>query len=127
MIELTPSVMRLIDLALEEDLGRGDVTSAAVVDRDRLAEGEIVAREPLVVAGLMVARAVFERVDRTTRAEARAADGDAVAAGAPVLSVHGAATSMLAAERTALNFLQRLSGVATATRAFAEAVRGSST
>jgi nicotinate-nucleotide pyrophosphorylase (carboxylating) len=127
MIRMTPAVMRLIELALEEDLGRGDVTSAAVVDPERLAEGQIVAREALVVAGLDVARAVFERVDAGTQVEALVLDGDAVAAGATIAAVRGAAVSLLAAERTALNFLQRLSGVATATRACVDAVGDSST
>jgi nicotinate-nucleotide pyrophosphorylase (carboxylating) len=121
---LTPSVDRLLDLALEEDLGRGDVTTAAVIDADARATGQVVAREPLVVAGLAVATAVFHRLDPHLKVMARAADGDEVAAGAPLLSLDGAAAGLLAAERTALNFLQRLSGVATLSRAFARAVAG---
>ncbi len=124
MIELTPSVMTLVDLALEEDLGRGDVTSNAVVDAATQARGNIVAREPLVAAGLTVARAVFERVDRTAEVAPLCVDGDFVAAGAPVMRLAGCARSLLAAERTALNFLQRLSGIATLARAFAEAAGG---
>jgi nicotinate-nucleotide pyrophosphorylase (carboxylating) len=121
---LTPSVDQLIALALEEDLGRGDVTTAAVVDARASATGEIVAREPLVVAGLAVAAAVFRRVDPAIQSGARVADGDAVEAGARLMSLSGPAAALLAAERTALNFLQRLSGVATQSRAYARAVAG---
>lgn len=116
--------MALVDLALEEDLGRGDVTSAAVVPAGAQGEGAVVAREPLVVAGLSVAEAVFRRVDPEVRCRRAAADGDRVEAGATVLAVEGAARSLLAAERTALNFLQRLGGIATLARRYVEAVRG---
>jgi nicotinate-nucleotide pyrophosphorylase (carboxylating) len=124
MTELTPSVATLIDLALEEDLGRGDVTTTAVLDWKAQAEADLVARERLVLAGLPVALAVFRRVDPTATATVFAADGDEVPAGACVASFRGRATSLLAAERTALNFLQRLSGIATLTRSYVEAVRG---
>jgi nicotinate-nucleotide pyrophosphorylase (carboxylating) len=123
--EMTPAVAALIDLALEEDLGRGDVTSAAVLDPGAEAEADLVAREPLVLAGLPVALAVFRRVDSDVVASTYANDGDALAAGARVASFRGRATSLLAAERTALNFVQRLSGIATATRRYVDAVRGS--
>jgi nicotinate-nucleotide pyrophosphorylase (carboxylating) len=125
MTELTPAVERLIDLALEEDLGRGDVTSAALFDPAALAEGELVAREPLVVAGLAVAAAVFRRVDGGIAFTARAADGQPLAAGDALASVRGPAAGVLGAERTALNFLQRLSGVATLARSFVEAAGAS--
>jgi nicotinate-nucleotide pyrophosphorylase (carboxylating) len=121
MPRLTPAVERLIDLALEEDLGRGDVTTAAVLDPDAQAEADLVAREPLVVAGLAVAAAVFRRVDPDLVVSMRLADGQAAAAGDTLASVRGRAASLLAGERTALNFLQRLSGVATLTRAFVQA------
>src|SRR4051812_27286089 len=121
MAEMTPSVAALIDLALEEDLGRGDVTCATVLDPRAEAEADLVAREALVVSGLAVAAAVFERVDRAVSVTLLAADGDRVQAGARLAVVRGRASSVLAAERTALNFLQRLSGVATASRAYAEA------
>ena len=124
MIELTPAVAALVDLALEEDLGRGDVTTAAVIGDDAQAEATIVTREPLVVSGLAVAAAVFRRVDPAVSATLLAADGDALEAGAPVAVFTGRAASLLAAERTALNFLQRLSGVATLTRSYAQALRG---
>jgi nicotinate-nucleotide pyrophosphorylase (carboxylating) len=124
MIEMTPSVAALIDLALEEDLGRGDVTSAAVLDAGAEAEAELMARDRVVVAGLAVAVAVFERVDRRVSATLAAIDGDEIAAGERVALFRGHAASLLAAERTALNFVQRLSGIATLTRRYVEAVRG---
>jgi nicotinate-nucleotide pyrophosphorylase (carboxylating) len=124
MIELTPSVMALVDLAFEEDLGRGDVTTAAVLPPSIEAEGEIVAREPLVLAGLDVTEAVFQRVDDAVTFTRHRRDGERVDAGTAVVGLCGPAKSLLAAERTALNFLQRLSGVATMARSYAEAVRG---
>jgi nicotinate-nucleotide pyrophosphorylase (carboxylating) len=126
MTDMTPAVAALIDLALEEDLGRGDVTTAAVIDGAVEATADLVARERLVLAGLPVALAVFRRVDATVSAEVLAHDGDQVAAGTTVATFRGNAASLLAAERTALNFVQRLSGIATASRTYAEAVRGTS-
>jgi len=121
---LTPATLQLIDLALEEDLGRGDVTSEVIFPVEARTSGRIVAREPLVVAGVEVARAVFERVDAQSRFDAVVADGLELKQGETVAQVVGATRSLLSAERTALNFLQRLSGVATLTRKFAEAVAG---
>lgn len=118
-----PAVARLIDLALDEDLGRGDITTDAVVrSSDGALRCAVVARKPLVVFGLDIAAAVFLRVDPDIRIRAAAADGDAVDSGDAVLRVHGPARSILQAERTALNFLQRLSGVATLSRRYADAV-----
>jgi nicotinate-nucleotide pyrophosphorylase (carboxylating) len=121
----TPAVHRLIDLALEEDLGRGDVTTQAVIDKDRTAAARLVAREPMVLAGLGVCTAVFQRVDPAIIASELAKDGNHVAAGTAVASYAGQASSILAAERTALNFVQRLSGTATLSRAFVDAAKGS--
>lgn len=122
---LAPSVHRLIDLALEEDLGRGDVTTLAVVPAGTQAQASIVAREKLVLAGLPAAEAVFAAVDPAIDAKPLFADGDRVPARAPVMTLRGPAASLLAAERTALNFLQRLSGVATTTAAFVAAAGSS--
>jgi nicotinate-nucleotide pyrophosphorylase (carboxylating) len=120
-----PAVARLIDMALDEDLGRGDVTTMAVVwQHDQRGEAEIRAREPLVVFGLDIAAAVFHRVDAALITEARVPDSTGVAAGDRVLAIRGPVRALLAAERTALNFLQRLSGVATQARAYAERVAG---
>jgi len=120
----THAVRRLIDLALEEDLGRGDVTTQAVIDAGATATAHLVARQPMVLAGLGICTAVFQRVDASISAVELAKDGDRLALGARAATYAGPAASLLAAERTALNFVQRLSGVATLARAFVEAAAG---
>lgn len=124
MAYFPPSVHRLIALALEEDLGRGDVTSEALIPLDLEAVGEVQVKARGVIAGLEVAAAVFRAVDATLAWEALARDGDPVSPGQVVARVSGRARSILAAERTALNFLQRLSGIATLTARYVEALRG---
>lgn len=119
-----PAVRKLIELALEEDLGRGDITTDAVVGDAGQVRGAIVAREPLVISGCDVARAVFTRVDSRIDIKIVSVDGSAVQRGARVIELAGPAGSVLEAERTALNFLQRLSGIATLARRYAEAVAG---
>lgn len=121
---LPPAVQRLIDLALEEDLGRGDVTSEALIPSELPAEGRVLVKAPGVLAGLEVAAAVFRTVDAAVSWTPLAKDGDAVSPGQVVAQVAGRARSLLAAERTALNFLQRLSGIATCTARYVEALRG---
>jgi len=117
-------VLALIELALQEDIGSGDVTSESFVPCERAGRGFVVAKGEGVVAGMEAAAEVFRRVDRSTEVEVLLEDGAQVAPGAYVMEVRGAARSLLTAERTALNFLQHLSGVATATRRFVEAVAG---
>src|SRR5690242_2596692 len=107
---LTPAVEALIALALEEDLGRGDVTSEAIFDAAATTSGRIIAKEPLIVAGVAIAAAVFARVDRDIRFVARVEDGRRLERGDVVAEVAGRTRAILGAERTALNFLQRLSG-----------------
>jgi len=115
----------VVAAALTEDLGSaGDVTAQATVEPDATASAAIVAREPGVIAGLDAARAVFAAVDEDVAFTAAVADGDRVQAGAAIALVRGTTRSVLAAERTALNLLCHLSGVASATAAFAEAVAG---
>lgn len=121
---ITPRTDHLIDLALEEDLGLGDLTSRAIFPPRHRSRAGIEARAPLVVCGLEVAARVFARVDPALRAAPLVADGATVGRGDRVMRVEGPTASLLAAERTALNFLQRLSGIATRARAFAEAVAG---
>ena len=120
----TPAVQRLLDLALEEDVGRGDVTSAAIIDETQEAEADIIAGERAVICGLGIMEAVFTRFDWRTRVRAKVADGDPVSKGTLVASVRGPAQALLAGERTALNFLQHLSGIATLTQAFVAASEG---
>lgn len=115
----------IIQRALDEDLGEvGDLTTAAVVPETVVATGEIRARRPGVVAGLEVAASVFEVVDTDVVFEPSVADGDPVQAGAVLATVSGSARSILLAERTALNLLARMSGVATETNRLVEAVKG---
>jgi quinolinate synthase len=119
---LLRAVRPLIELALAEDIGPGDATSEATLPVDLMLQGRIFAKEGGVIAGLPVARAVFRRVDPAIQFVAHAADGQEVMPGELVAEVSGPARGLLAAERTALNFLQRLSGIATLTRRFVDAV-----
>jgi nicotinate-nucleotide pyrophosphorylase (carboxylating) len=119
----TPLVQDLIDRALAEDLGTGDVTTEAVVPADVRARARIEQKEPGVVAGLEMARAVFERVDGALKWTARCDEGE-WREGGSVAEVEGTAASILAAERVALNFLGLLSGVATLTATYVRAVEG---
>lgn len=122
---ITPRTEHLIDLALEEDAGLGDVTSRGIFPAKHRSRGYIAAGQDLVVCGLEIAARVFARVDPALKVVLVARDGDRVKAGGRVLTVDGPTAAMLTAERTALNFLQRLSGVATQARKFAAAVDGS--
>ena len=111
-----------IAVALKEDLGNGDITTEFFVPEALRVAGRIVARESAVVAGTGTAADVFRKVDPATDVRIVHADGDAVVAGDVVLEVRGFARSILKAERVALNFLQRLCGIATLTRQFVDAV-----
>ena len=122
---LDPSDYRdLVRRALAEDLGSGDVTTGAIVPADRSAQGTFVAKSACVVCGLDVARETFIQVDGSARFEPCRHDGDRVEAGTAIAMVTGPAAALLAAERTALNFLQHLSGIATSTRRFVDASKG---
>lgn len=114
----------LIDLALAEDIGPGDVTSSYFVPEHREARGLILAKSEGVVAGVEVAEEVFKRVDNETSVKILLENGNHVSPGSYVIEVRGKARSLLTAERVALNFLQRLSGVATKTRQFVELTNG---
>jgi nicotinate-nucleotide pyrophosphorylase (carboxylating) len=119
------AVARCVAAALAEDLGTaGDVTTEAVVPASRKARATLVAREPMIVAGLGVAEDVFRQLDPSVKFTALSVDGERVAAGAVVAIAEGFARALLQAERTALNFLQRMSGIATATRAAADEIAG---
>ncbi|MEM1057880.1 MAG: carboxylating nicotinate-nucleotide diphosphorylase [Verrucomicrobiota bacterium] len=124
--ELSPAVLReAASRALGEDLGPADLTSLATVPEDLTATAQIVTREPCVLAGLPVARQVFVEASLSMEMDDHARDGDRLEAGARILSVTGNARAILTAERTALNFLQQLSAVATKTRRYVDAVAGS--
>ena len=114
----------LVARALEEDIGAGDVTSQLTVDPHQRARGVIVAKQRLVLAGLDIAAEVFRQCDRDVSFTATRRDGDRCDAGTVVAEVSGQARALLAAERTALNFLQRLSGIATETARYIDAAAG---
>ena len=113
--------LQLIDLALHEDIGSGDVTSEYFIAELDQASARAIAKERAIVAGTEVAGEVFRRLDSDLRVEIVQEDGATVAGGMAVLEVRGRARSILSAERVALNFLQHLSGIATLTRQFVEA------
>jgi len=121
---LTPRTEHLIALALDEDAGLGDVTSRAIFSAKDTSKAYIQAKEPLVICGLEIAARVFAAVDPSLKVKLNATDGDRVKKGEIVLHVSGPTIALLTAERTALNFLQRLSGVATQARKYAAAVMG---
>lgn len=118
------AIGRAVARALEEDLAWGDATTDAFVAPDLEAEARVVARVSGVIAGLPVMRETFVQVDPSTTVEFEARDGDRVEAGRTLATVRGAARALLAAERVALNFLQRLSGTATLTARYVDAVEG---
>jgi nicotinate-nucleotide pyrophosphorylase (carboxylating) len=123
-----PLLDALIDRILDEDLAGGDLTTEACVDAGAAAIAEAVARKPLVVCGGAVFRRVFERLDPAARFESLIDDGVAVPVGAVIWRVHAKARALLSGERTALNLTQRMSGVATQARRYAEALpKGSRT
>ena len=114
----------LVSLALEEDLGDGDRTARAVIEEEAEAVGTIVAREAGVLAGIRIARRVFEILDREVRVATLLPDGTRVNPGDKALVLRGRARALLSGERTALNFLGRLSGIATLTARYVDAARG---
>ncbi|MGQ9676915.1 MAG: carboxylating nicotinate-nucleotide diphosphorylase [Chloroflexota bacterium] len=113
---------RIVEAALAEDLGWGDATTEAIIPRDLMASGLILGREEGVLAGIEVAMAVFRCVDPSIEFDALASDSDVIRPDQAIASVRGLAASILAGERVALNFLQRLSGVATLTARYVQAV-----
>jgi nicotinate-nucleotide pyrophosphorylase (carboxylating) len=115
---------RIIEQALFEDIGLGDATSESIVPDDMLGDGVFLAKAPGVVAGLEVAAVVFRYVDEGLTVVPAIRDGDHVRPGDQIGTVNGPARSMLKGERVALNFLQRMSGIATLTRQFVDAVQG---
>ena len=124
MTKLDPAMVRdIVARALEEDIGAGDITTLALAPAAEEAEAEVVAKEDCAVAGLPVAEAVFARLDARVKFDARVKDGEEVKAGGLIAVVSGPATAILMGERTALNFLQHLSGIATLTKKFVDATK----
>ena len=120
MNALPPEIIHnLVRTALAEDIGAGDITTEAAIPADQRAEAYIIAKESCVVAGLPLVEAVFTQIDRAIAVTLLADEGDAVKDGSHVCTIKGPARGILTGERTALNFLQRLSGIATLTHQFA--------
>ncbi len=116
------SIDGLVELALAEDIGIGDITTEATVPIEQQGTGVITAKSGGIIAGLPVAARVFEKLDPDLSFRALVNDGASVTTGTRIVEVQGSARTILSGERTALNFLQRLSGVATLTAAFVNAV-----
>jgi len=121
---ITPAVEKLIDLALAEDLGTGDVTSQAIIGEKTNARARLVAKQPVVVSGLDVFARVFHRLDPTIVISYRAREGQLMKKGALLAELRGNARALLAGERTALNFIRHLCGVATSTAILVEELAG---
>ena len=125
---LDPALYReVVRRALAEDLGWGDVTTEATVGPEQRARGIILAKSACVLAGIQVAEEAFRQLDPGVSFEARRQDGARCPPGDVIAQLHGSAAAMLTAERTALNLLQRMSGIATLTRAFVDAAGGTIT
>ena len=118
------SIDGLIESALAEDVGAGDVTTQAVIPADMTCRGKIVCKQDGVIAGLSIAQRVFQRVDDRIQFDAKTKDGEKVQADQIVARLFGPARGMMTAERVGLNFLQHLSGIATMTARYVKAVDG---
>ncbi|HWP59459.1 MAG TPA: carboxylating nicotinate-nucleotide diphosphorylase [Candidatus Acidoferrales bacterium] len=123
-VVITPQIDQLIRMALDEDIGAGDLTTLSTVPADLQGTGVFRAKREGVVAGLFLLERIFAALDARVRVSCRARDGDRVREGTVVAEAVGPARALLMGERTALNFLQRLSGTATLTRQYVDAVRG---
>lgn len=123
-INTHPSVRKLIRCALEEDIGPGDVTTDALVDPGQTGIGTIITREPMIVAGVGLSGEVFLLLDPEVEVQPYYRDGQRVARGERVVAFEGSLAALLKGERTALNFMQRLSGIATRVRSFVDSLEG---
>ncbi|MEE8442847.1 MAG: carboxylating nicotinate-nucleotide diphosphorylase [Dehalococcoidia bacterium] len=123
MLQLTREILDLIDRALAEDMAAQDPTSSALIPADQLGEAVVLAKAPGVLAGISVARAVFARVEPLLETEALLPDGASLNPGDHIARIQGPVGGILRGERTALNFLQRMSGIATETARYVRAVK----
>ncbi len=120
----TEQIDRLVQTALEEDLGTGDITTDGILEQDRMATGVVTAKEPLVVCGLDIFKRVFRHLDADAAfPNSTVKDGAEVSAQGEIIQVQAQVSALIKGERTALNILQRLSGIATLTRKFVEAAQ----
>lgn len=124
---MSSSTSRLIERALAEDIGSGDITAKYFISPQSKAQALLVARQDGIIAGTEVAEEVFRKVDQHVEINTLLPDGSQVARGAIIMKIMGKAASILTAERTALNFMQRMSGVATLTNAYVQAISGTNT
>ena len=122
MIENNPLVKEIISLALKEDLGPGDITTDAIVEKERKAKAKLIAKEDFVLAGLPIFKAVFKQLSEKVFFEEFYKEGDLIRCGHVICYVNGPVSVILKAERTALNFLQRMCGIATAVRRFVKKI-----
>ncbi len=122
---LTQSVNALIQTALNEDIGSGDITTDNLIDPKLTGRGILMAKEPMVLAGMDIARQVFQHLDTNMEFQALLSDGDSADTGTSLAQVQGNLAALLKGERTALNFLQRLSGIATNVAAHVRLLEGS--
>ncbi|MFT5032067.1 MAG: nicotinate-nucleotide pyrophosphorylase (carboxylating) [Candidatus Binatia bacterium] len=121
------AVQTAVDRALQEDIGSGDATTLATVPSDSVSAASMVARQKMVVCGLPLAEAAFRSLAAELKITPGAADGDPIEAGRELLRIEGPTRAILTGERTALNFIQRLSGVATLTANYVDAIAGTTT
>lgn len=115
---------RIIKNALEEDIGSGDITTSSTVDENTYIEGSFIAKEKGVVCGMQILKRVFELIDESIKIDECVSDGENVESGRELAVIRGKAASVLTGERVALNFLQRLSGIATMTRELSDKIKG---
>lgn len=118
------SILRLVQIALAEDIGSGDITAEALIDPEAMGHAILLAKEPGVICGTVIAGLVFGQVDRTITSDWAVEEGQRVEVGTILAHLHGTVRGLVSAERTALNFLQRMSGVATLTRRYVDLVAG---
>ena len=116
-----------IKLALEEDLGDGDHTSLSTISKDAKGRARLVAKEDGIIAGIRIAEMVYKQVDENTQFMALKKDGDRIQKGDIIFTIEGKSISILSAERLALNYMQRMSGIATITNQYAAIIRGTRT
>jgi nicotinate-nucleotide pyrophosphorylase (carboxylating) len=122
---MNPLIDRLIDMAFAEDIGTGDITTDSLVPASSRGCGTIIAKEVLILAGMDIATSVFQKLDPAVRFQSNHEDGAEISRGETVLEVEGCMRALLTGERTALNFLQRLSGIATHVRTYVKALTNS--
>lgn len=123
-ISLAPEILSSVERALAEDIGPGDATADSIVPSNATLEAKVISKEPGVLAGLSVARVAFQLLDQHVNFSSLMGEGERIKASQVLAEVKGPARAILSAERTALNFLGRMSGIATLTRQFVDEVRG---